>query len=60
MAFPPVFARLDPHQFQQCFTAWIRAVSDLTQGQVLAIDGKTLRRSHDTRAAKAAIHMVSA
>ena len=58
--FGRVFARLDPHQFQRCFTAWIRAVSELTQGQVIAIDGKTLRRSHDTRAAKAAIHMVSA
>ena len=58
--FGRVFARLDARQFQRCFTTWVRAVSELTQGQVIAIDGKTLRRSHDTRAAKAAIHMVSA
>lgn len=66
MALPPMtpsgacLHRLDPQQFQQCFTAWIRAVSDLPQGQVIAIDGKTLRRAHDTRVAEAAIPMVNA
>ena len=41
-----VFARLDPQQFQQSFVSWIASVSEVTQGQVVAIDGKTLRRSH--------------
>ena len=58
--FGRVFARLDPQQFQQAFVAWIQAVSDLTQGQVVAIDGKKLRRSHDQRLGKHAIVMVSA
>lgn len=55
-----VFARLDPEQFQQSFVAWIAAVSTVTQGQVVAIDGKTLRRSHDRQLGKDAISMVSA
>ena len=39
---------------------WVSSVHRLTQGQVIAVDGKTLRRSHDRRAGKEAIHMVSA
>jgi predicted transposase YbfD/YdcC len=39
---------------------WIEAIGELTAGQVIAIDGKRLRRSHDHRLGKAAIHMVSA
>jgi predicted transposase YbfD/YdcC len=58
--FGRVFARLDPQQFQQAFVAWIQAVSDLTHGQVVAIDGKKLRRSHDQGLGKPAIVMVSA
>jgi predicted transposase YbfD/YdcC len=58
--FGRVFARLDPQQFQQAFMAWIQAVSDLTHSQVVAIDGKKLRRSHDQRLGKQAIVMVSA
>ena len=45
--FGDVFSRLDPEQFQQCFMAWTQAVSDLIPGEVVAIDGKTVRRSHD-------------
>jgi len=55
-----VFARLDADHFQDCFLNWIQAVSVVTQGQVVAIDGKTLRRSHDRTLGKNAIHMVSA
>ena len=55
-----VFARLDPVQFEECFEEWVHAVNDVTGGQVVAIDGKTLRRSHDGVAGKSAIHMVSA
>jgi predicted transposase YbfD/YdcC len=58
--FGRVFARLDPEKFAQCFTSRVTAVSQLTQGEVVAIDGKTLRRSHDRAKGKSAIHLVSA
>ena len=58
--FNRVFSRLDPEQFRQGFLAWVQAVFEITNGQVIAIDGKRLRRSHDGRLGKAAIHMVSA
>ena len=45
--FGDVFARLDPEQFQRCFMEWVQAVAQVTQGEVVAIDGKTVRRSHD-------------
>ena len=41
--FMGVFARLKPEQLQQCFLNWIQAVSQITKGQVIAIDGKSLR-----------------
>ena len=58
--FGRVFALLNPDEFERCFVAWIQAVSVLTGGQVIAIDGKKLRRSHDRTLGKHAIHMVSA
>ena len=58
--FGRVFARIDATQFQRCFVDWVKGVSELTRGEVIAIDGKTLRRSHDRSSSKAAIHMVSA
>ncbi|NEO74632.1 MAG: ISAs1 family transposase [Moorea sp. SIO3H5] len=58
--FGDVFARLNPEQLQKCFLRWVRSVSCLTQGEVIAIDGKTLRRSYDSGDNKGAIHMVSA
>ena len=58
--FERVFARIDPKQFKRCFMQWIEAICDLTKGEVIAVDGKTLRRSHDKSDGKAAIHMVSA
>jgi predicted transposase YbfD/YdcC len=57
--FTDVFARLDPEQFQSCFIEWVQAVAQLTQGEVVAIDGKTVRRSHDRTLGKPAIHMVN-
>ena len=58
--FGRVFARLNPQEFEAGFLEWVQAVSRLTQGQVIAVDGKTLRRSHDRARGKNAIHMVSA
>ncbi len=58
--FGDVFARLNPEQLQSCFLNWVRSVSRLTQGEVIAIDGKTVRRSYDQGDNKGAIHMVSA
>ena len=58
--FGRVFARLDPTEFQNAFLKWVHAINVLTQGQIVAVDGKTLRRSHDHPLGKDAIHMVSA
>jgi predicted transposase YbfD/YdcC len=58
--FKRVFAALDGEELQSCFITWIRAVYEVTQGQVVAIDGKMLRRSRDDANGKDAIHMVSA
>ncbi|MGE0684561.1 MAG: ISAs1 family transposase [Candidatus Binatia bacterium] len=58
--FARVLARLDPEELQACFLRWIQAISEVTQGEVVAIDGKTLRRSFDQASGKGAITMVSA
>jgi predicted transposase YbfD/YdcC len=58
--FGRVFALLDPEQFQHCFREWIAAIEEQTQGRVVALDGKQLRRSHDRARGKKAIYMVSA
>lgn len=55
-----VMRRLDTKQFQQCFVQWMQGVAQATDGEVVAIDGKTLRRSYDKASSKSAIHMVSA
>src|SRR5713226_1733336 len=57
--FGRVFARLDREEFKRCFLDWVRAVAGEAAAQVVAIDGKTLRRSHDG-ADQPALHMVSA
>lgn len=54
-----VFARIDPQQFERCFFLWVQSLSETMKG-VIAIDGKTLRRSHDQAAGKKALHLVSA
>ena len=58
--FGRVFAALDPKAFQRCYLGWVRAVAKMTKGQVIAIDGTAVRRSHDRRLGKDAIRMVSA
>jgi predicted transposase YbfD/YdcC len=54
-----IFATLDAEKFQQCFVSWV-AVQTGAPAEVIAIDGKTVRRSADKKGGKAAIHMVSA
>ena len=54
-----ILATLDAEAFQRCFVAWVAARTGLPVG-VIAIDGKTVRRSSHKKAGKAAIHMVSA
>lgn len=58
--FGRVFAALDPAAFQAAFLAWVQTVAHHLPGEVMAVDGKTLRRTFDTAADKAAIHRVSA
>jgi predicted transposase YbfD/YdcC len=56
--FGRVFSMLDPTQFNEAFASWWKSL--LTSVRMVAIDGKTLRRSHDKAADKGPIHMVSA
>ena len=58
--FNAIFAAIKPAEFEKCLLSWITALHKITGGQVIAIDGKTLRRSFDAASSKAAIHMVSA
>jgi len=51
--FGDVFSVIDTEQFSECFSKWVADLASLTEGEIIAIDGKCLRR-------KAAIHMVSA
>ena len=57
--FGRVFALIDPAQFEASFLQWVRGISKTVKG-VVAIDGKTLRRSHDRTVGKKALHLVSA
>lgn len=58
--FGRVFARLDPTELQRGFFAWIQTVVGKLPPQVVAVDGKTLRRSADRSRGQAALHLVSA
>jgi len=58
--FNRVFAALDPGQFRTCFQRWMEALATVLPAQVIALDGKTVRGSHDRWSGKQAIHMVSA
>jgi len=57
--FGRVFAHIDPKQFEASFHHWVQGISTTLQG-VIAIDGKTSRRTHDRAAGKKALHLVSA
>ena len=58
--FNAVLAAIKPAEFEACLLSWISALHEITAGQIVAIDGKTLRRSFDAATGKSAIHMVSA
>ena len=58
--FGRVFSLLQPEAFEACFRAWVEAIRAVIPGEVIAIDGKTLRRSHARGKGLAALHLVSA
>lgn len=58
--FNAILNAIKPEEFEPILLAWLTELHKITDGQVIAIDGKTLRRSYDHSSGKAAIHMVSA
>ena len=55
-----VFASIDTKQFTECFIKWVSSIADITEGEVVAIDGKRIRGASDHNDKKSAIHVVSA
>ena len=58
--FGRVFSVLAPGAFEACFRAWVEAIRAVIPGEIIAVDGKTLRRSHDRAAGLGPLHLVSA
>ena len=58
--FGRVFAQLDPLQFEKCFQAWTKQLSQGSNGLFVAVDGKTLRRSWKRAWSRTPVHLVSA
>ncbi len=58
--FRRVFILIDKDEFENCFINWITAIENVTEGQVIAIDGKTNRGTRDKASGKSPIHVVSA
>jgi predicted transposase YbfD/YdcC len=58
--FNAVIGMLKPAEFEKCLLSWVTSLHEITGGQVIAIDGKTLRGSYDKASSKSAIHMVNA
>ena len=58
--FNAIFKAIKPEEFERCLLSWVTSLHEVTAGQLVAIDGKTLRQSFDKADAKSAIHMVSA
>lgn len=54
-----VFSAIDSSEFEDCFVQWVNSISKVTKGQVIAIDGKTLRGAK-SNGKKSPVHMVSA
>jgi predicted transposase YbfD/YdcC len=55
-----LFSRLDPTKFSECFMRWVGTISELTHGEVIAIDGKTICGSAEAGKVNSAFHVVSA
>ena len=55
-----VFERISPQEFQKCLISWSNEICKLTPGNIVAIDGKTIRRSFNTASKNDAIHLLSA
>jgi len=58
--FNRIFSLINPNEFQKAFCAWVSSINVLLDGKIVAIDGKTIRRSHDQTKNKRALHLVSA
>lgn len=58
--FRRVFGLLERNQFAACLFRWTQALHEATGGKLIAIDGKTLRRSSAKKSGKAALHLVTA
>ena len=58
--FARIISTVKPDLFRECFLTWMKAVHKITQGDVVAIDGKTLRGSYDREDRSSTIHMISA
>jgi predicted transposase YbfD/YdcC len=58
--FGRVLSVIDPREFERCLLKWVNAQVKLSEGEVIALDGKTLRRSHDKSQEQEAIEIVSA
>jgi predicted transposase YbfD/YdcC len=58
--FRAVLSRLDPAAFSECFMRWTSAIHEATRGEVIALDGKTIRHSFDKFTGQEALHLVSA
>ena len=58
--FRRVLSRLKPEELTQCFINWTDSLRESIAGEMVAMDGKTLRRSFDRAADKGAVHMISA
>lgn len=58
--FGRVFSLIQPEKIQKCFIEWVQSVMKHSKGEIIAIDGKTARRSFDNKKGIGALHMVSA
>jgi predicted transposase YbfD/YdcC len=57
--FNRLFSLMEPHAFEACFMAWTQSLQEATQGDILALDGKSARRSFDAASGQGALHLVS-
>jgi len=55
-----LYSRLSPSQLQSCFLSWVQSMVQVRSGDIIPIDGKTVKRSFDRKDGRGAIHMVSA